>query len=172
MDLNEINKYIQIGCGYIEISREYLNNYSGICRRVFLRKNKIQIDYIDNSYTYSNEGEETFYFYYNNMNETIKYAEIYLKKPINQWMNYNLIYNKWHFDENRECKNSWKRLFEDFYNKNLYFPENFNKFSIRTLYATAIFIGIVLPNDNFNIVEEKINSNIELLNSNFEFNNY
>ena len=70
MDLNEVNKYLQVGYGYIEISREYLSEYKGLCRRVFLHKNEIQVDFTDDNYEYDNE--ETFYFSYSDLDEVIK----------------------------------------------------------------------------------------------------
>ena len=44
MDMLEIQRYIRVGSGYIEVDRNYLPDYQGICRRIYIRKNAIQID--------------------------------------------------------------------------------------------------------------------------------
>lgn len=170
MDLNEVNKYLQVGYGYIEISREYLSEYKGLCRRVFLHKNEIQVDFTDENYEYDNE--ETFYFSYSDLDEVIKNAEQYLKKSINQWENYNIRPDEFYFERCENLNDSWEKFFRDFYDRKMYFPGNYKKFLIKTIYSTALFLGVVSPDDNPDSVEKKIDINRDLLNSTYEFDKY
>lgn len=146
MTLQEIQNYISVGKGYIEIARDYLSEYQGICRRVYIRKNKIQIDYISADWLDIEEGEETFYFCYNNLEDTIKATEKYLVKPLSEWTNYNKTYNLWNFTE--LSANSWTNFFKDLQKRKLDFPKDFLIFRIRTLYARAIFMNMASPDED------------------------
>lgn len=143
MDMLEIQRYIRVGSGYIEVDRNYLPDYQGICRRVYIRRNEIQIDYITSVWIDIEEGEDTFYFYYDNLESAIKSAEEYIGKPVSEWVNYNRTYNMWNFPELNE--NSCKKLWIDLQSHKLKFPKNFNRFSIRTLYSRGVFLNIINP---------------------------
>lgn len=82
MDIDEIKRYIHLSHGYVEVSRNYMPEYSGICRRTFIRENKIQIDFCTEQDVALNAGESTFYFEYENFENVIKSAESFLKKPV------------------------------------------------------------------------------------------
>lgn len=143
MDMLEIQRYIRVGSGYIEVDRNYLPDYQGICRRIYIRKNAIQIDYITSGWIDIEEGEDTFYFYYDDLESAVKSAEEYIGKPVSEWVNYNRTYNMWNFPELNE--NSCKKLWIDLQSHKLKFPKNFNRFSIRTLYSRGVFLNIINP---------------------------
>lgn len=146
MDVQEIERYIRVGSGFVEISRDYLTEYQGICRRVYIRENEMQIDYISSGWLEYEEGEETFYFYYENLESVIKATEKYLQKPVSEWINYNRTYNLWDFPEYN--KDAWKKLFSDLQKHKLYFPDGFSEFTIRTIYARGIFQNMISPDDD------------------------
>lgn len=146
MDIQEIERYIRVGSGFVEISRDYLAEYNGICRRVYIRENKMQIDYISSDWLEYEEGEETFYFCYDNFESVIKSAERYLKKSVSEWINYNRTYNLWNFPECDE--NAWRDLFSDLQKHKLYFPSGFSEFTICTIYARGIFQNMISPDDD------------------------
>ncbi|MDE5854861.1 MAG: hypothetical protein K2H19_07355, partial [Ruminococcus sp.] len=133
MDMQEIQRYIEVGSGYIEIDRSYPEKYQGLCRRIYIRRNEIQVDYISENWIETEEGEETFYFLYDNLESAVKYAENYIGKPLSEWINYNRTYNLWNFPQLKS--NSWKNMYSDLQNHSLDFPKYFNKFWIRTYMA-------------------------------------
>ncbi|MDE5937237.1 MAG: hypothetical protein K2G83_07515 [Ruminococcus sp.] len=80
-------------------------------------------EYISENWIETEEGEETFYFWYDNPELLIKSAEKYIDKPVNEWINYNKTYNLWNFPE---CESDvWKRLYLDLQNHSLEFSGKF-----------------------------------------------
>lgn len=147
MDMQEIRRYIEVGPGYIEVDRSYLEKYKGLCRRIYIRENKIQIDYISEDWLDIEEGEETFYFHYDNTEKAVEAAENYIGKPLSEWVNYNRTYSLWDFPPYEE--NSWENFFCDLKSHVLDFPENFNKFHMRTFMARGVFLNIINPESDF-----------------------
>lgn len=148
MDIDEIKRYIHVGVGYVEVSRDYLPEYKGLCRRTFIKENRIQIDFCTAQDIELNEGESTFYFGYDTLEDVIKSAEKFLEKPVSEWTNYNRTWNEWYFPE--ADKNAWIKLMKDLQDRRLIFPENFNYIRIRGIYETGVFIGKISP-DNFDV---------------------
>lgn len=155
MDMFEIQRYIRVGSGYIEVDRNYLSEYQGICRRVYIRKNKIQIDYITSGWLDIEEGEEKFCFHYDDLESAVKSAEEYIGKPVSEWINYNRTYNMWNFPELQD--NSWTKLFCDLQSHKLKFPKNFSKFSICTLYSRGVYLNLINPESGLEIDSELLN---------------
>lgn len=174
MNIDEIRAYIHVGSGYVEIDRKYLDQYPGICRRTYIRKDEIQVDYIDYTYLECEEFEETFYFSYNSFEDCIVNAEKYLKSPIENWINYNKTYRMWRFEEieDKIVETSWKRLFYDLYLHQLSFPGNFSLFSIRSIYARSIFAKLINPYDDLHKQNDTIENNVDLINSLGDFYTY
>ena len=148
MDIDEIKRYIHVGVGYVEVSREYLPEYKGLCRRTFIRENKIQIDFCTAGEIELNEGETTFYFGYENFEDVIKSAEKFLEKPVSEWTNYNRTWNEWYFPETPD-KNLVRNFFSDLQQRKLIFPKNFRYMRICSIYALGVFVGKISP-DNIN----------------------
>ncbi|MCM1316118.1 MAG: hypothetical protein NC205_07385 [Prevotella sp.] len=144
MDIDEIKRYIHVGYGYVEVSREYM--YNGLCRRTFIRENKIQIDFCTAGEIELNEGETTFYFGYENFEDVIKAAEKFLEKPVSEWTNYNRTWNEWYFPETPD-KNYVRNFFSDLQQRKLIFPENFRYMRICSIYALGVFIGKISPDN-------------------------
>lgn len=138
MDIDEIKRYIHVGAGYVEISRDYLPEYKGLCRRTFIRENEIQIDFCTAHDIEINEGETTFYFGYDTFEDVIKSAESFLKKPVSEWTNYNRTWNEWYFPE--PDKNAYLKLMKDLQERRIIFPENFNYMRICDTYAHGVFM--------------------------------
>lgn len=143
MDIDEIIRYIRVGAGYVEVARDYM--YDGMCRRTFIRKNEIQIDFCTAGEIELNEGETTFYFGYETFEDVIKSAEKFLKKPVSEWTNYNRTWNEWYFPELAE--NSVRNFFEDLQQRKLVFPENFSYMRICDIYALGFFLGKISPDN-------------------------
>ena len=143
MDIYEIKRYIHVGVGYVEVSRDYM--YNGLCRRTFIRENKIQIDFCTAGEIELNEGETTFYFGYENFEDVIKSAEKFLEKPVSEWTNYNRTWNEWHFPELNE--NSVRNFFKDLQERKLIFPKNFSYMRICNIYALGVFLGKISPDN-------------------------
>ncbi len=152
MDIDEIKRYIHVGHGYVEVARDYFPEYSGICRRTFIREKQIQIDFCTAGNVELNEGETTFYFGYENFEDVIKSSESFLKKPVSEWTNYNRTWNEWYFQTYDE--ESHNRLFEDLQNHRLEFPENFRYMRICSIYALGVFLGKINPYSNYNIFDD------------------
>lgn len=146
MDIDEIKRYIHVGAGYVEVSREYM--YNGLCRRTFIRENKIQLDFCTAGEIELNEGETTFYFGYENFEDVIKSAESFLKKPVSEWTNYNRTWNEWYFPETPD-ENACRNFFRDLQERKLIFPENFSYMRICDIYARGVFLGEINPYDAF-----------------------
>ncbi len=159
MDIQEIQRYIRVGSGYIEVDRSYLSEYPGICRRIYIRESKIQIDYISSGWLDIEEGEETFYFLYDSFEDTIKSAEKYIGKPLEEWINYNRTYNLWDFPELHE--NSFTKFFCDLQSHRLNFPENFRSFRIRTIYARGVFLNMINPESDFDFKDTDLIERIQ-----------
>lgn len=158
MDIQEIRRYIEVGSRYIEVDRSYSEKYKGLCRRVYIRENKIQIDFCTAQDIELNEGETTFYFVYTSFEDVIKSAESFLKKPVSEWINYNRTWNDWHFPQ--ADKDAYIKLWKDLQSHTLDFPHGFNNFYINNYTARGVFLGIINPEDDFEwTVElfEKIN---------------
>ncbi len=147
MDIQEIMRYIEVGSGYVEVDRSYPEKYQGLCRRIYIRENKIQIDYISEGWLEIEEGEETFYFVYDSTEQAVKAAEQYIGKPVSEWVNYNKTYNLWDFPPYDE--NSWDHFYSDLQKHTLDFPKNFNKFRMCTFTARGVFLGIINPEADF-----------------------
>lgn len=152
MDIDEIKRYIHVGHGYVEVARDYLPEYSGICRRTFIREKQIQIDFCTVGNIELNEGETTFYFGYECFEDVIKSAEIFLKKPVSEWINYNRTWNEWYFEPYNE--ESYNRLLDDLQNHRLEFPENFSYMRICSIYALGVFLGKINPYNDDNVVDD------------------
>lgn len=150
MDIDEIKRYIHVGHGYVEVARDY--NYKGICRRTFIRKDKIQIDFCTAGNIELNEGETTFYFGYESFEDVIKSAESFLKKPVSEWTNYNRTWNEWHFEPYDD--DSDNRLFDDLQHRRLEFPENFSYMRICSIYALGVFLGKINPYNDDNVFDD------------------
>ncbi|MDE6679653.1 MAG: hypothetical protein K2K02_11495 [Ruminococcus sp.] len=165
MDIDEIKRYIHVGHGYVEVSRDYM--YNGFCRRTFIREKEIQIDFCTAYDIELNEGETTFYFGYENFEDVIKSAEKFLKSSVSEWTNYNRTWNEWYFPENPD-KNAYINLMKDLQDRKLIFPENFSYMRICDIYAFGIFIGKINP-DNFDIDRNMIEY---LYKSNHDFTEY
>lgn len=146
MDIQEIKHYIEVGSGYIEVDRSYPEKYKGLCRRIYIRENKIQIDFCIEQDIELNEGEITFYFVYRSFEDVIESAELFLKKPISEWTNYNRTWNEWYFPQ--ADKNSYVKLWKDLQSHILDFPQGFNKFYINNHMARGVFLGIINPEKN------------------------
>ncbi|MDE6426209.1 MAG: hypothetical protein K2K89_08760 [Ruminococcus sp.] len=144
MDIDEIKRYIHVGVGYVEVSREYM--YNGLCRRTFIRENQIQLDFCTAGEIELNEGETTFYFGYENFEDVIKAAEKFLEKPVSEWTNYNRTWNEWYFPETPD-KNYVRNFFSDLQQRKLIFPENFRYMRICSIYALGVFIGKISPDN-------------------------
>ncbi|MDE6093043.1 MAG: hypothetical protein K2G14_08110 [Ruminococcus sp.] len=153
MDIDEIKRYIHVGSGYVEVARDYLPKYKGLCRRTFIRKNKIQIDFCTIGNVELNEGEITFYFGYENFEDVIKSAENFLHSPVPEWTNYNRTWNEWHFPESSD-KNAFQNFFRDLQEHKLIFPENFSYMRICRIYALGVFLGKINPYNNENIFDD------------------
>lgn len=147
-----IKRYIHVGSGYVEVARDYLPKYKGLCRRTFIRKNKIQIDFCTAGNVELNEGETTFYFVYESFEDVIESAESFLKKSVSEWTNYNRTWNEWHFQP-YDTK-SHNRFFEDLQNHKLKFPENFSYMRICSIYALGVFLGKINPYNDENIFDD------------------
>ncbi len=165
MDVYEIKRYIRFGEGCVEVSRDYM--YNGICRRTFIRKKKIQIDFCTAYDIEINEGETTFYFGYENFEDVINSAEKFLKSSVSEWTNYNRTLNEWYFPENPD-KNAYINLMRDLQDHKLIFPENFSYMRIRDIYVFGIFTGKISPG-NFDIDGNMIEY---LYKSNHDFTEY
>ena len=146
MDIYEIKRYIHVGVGYVEVSREYLPEYKGLCRRTFIRENQIQLDFYSAGAIELNEGETTFYFGYENFEDVIKSAEKFLEKPVSEWTNYNRTWNEWYFPETPD-KNFVRNFFKDLQKRKLIFPENFSYMRICSIYALGVFLGKISPDN-------------------------
>lgn len=146
MDIQEIKRYIEVGRGFVEVERIYPEKYKGLCRRTYIRRNEIQVDYCTAGEIELNEGETTFYFIYNNLNEVIEAAEKFIEKPVSEWINYNRTYNEWDFPESD--KNAVLNFFSDLQSHRLIFPENFRFMRICDIYALGIFLDKIKPDDN------------------------
>ncbi|MDE6521161.1 MAG: hypothetical protein K2K91_12025 [Ruminococcus sp.] len=158
MDIQEIRRYIEVGSGYIEVDRSYPEKYKGLCRRIYIRENKIQIDFCTEQDIELNEGETTFYFVYTSFEDVIKSAENFLKKPVSEWTNYNRTWNEWYFPQTD--KDAYIKLWKDLQSHALDFPHGFSNFYINNHMARGVFLGLINPEDNFEwTVElfEKIN---------------
>ncbi len=152
MNIDEIKRYIHVGSGYVEVARDYLPKYKGLCRRTFIRKNKIQIDFCTAGNVELNEGETTFYFCYESFEDVIESAESFLKKSVSEWTNYNRTWNEWYFQPyDTESHNSF---FEDLQNHKLEFPENFSYMRICSIYALGVFLGKINPYNDENIFDD------------------
>lgn len=152
MDIDEIKRYIYVGSGYVEVSRNYIPEYSGICQRTFIKKNKIQIDFCTIGNIEINEGETTFYFEYKNFENVIKFAETFLKKPVSEWINYNRTWNEWDFEPYKE--DSYSRLFDDLQKHRLEFPINFKCMHICSIYALGVFLKKIDPYNDDSIFND------------------
>ena len=139
MDIDEIKRYIHVGVGYVEVSRDYIPEYKGLCRRTFIRENEIQIDFCTAYDVEINESESTFYFGYDTFEDVIKSAENFLEKPVSEWTNYNRTWNEWYFPEHD--KNAYIKLMKDLQDRRLIFPKNFNYMRICDTYARGVFVG-------------------------------
>ena len=128
MDIQEIRRYIEIGSGYIEVNRSYSEKYKGLCRRIYIRENKIQIDFCTAQDIELNEGETTFYFVYTSFENVIKSAELFLKKPVSEWNNYNRTWNEWYFPQ--ADKNYYVKLLKDLQSHMLDFLQGSSNFYI------------------------------------------
>lgn len=146
MDMQEIRRYIELGSGYIEIHRSYPEKYKGLCRRIYIRENKIQIDFCTAKDIELNEGETAFYFVYKDFDSVIKSAENFLRKPVSEWVNYNRIWNEWNFPQ--ADKNCYINLLKDLQSHMLDFPQDFSKFYISSYMARGVFSGIINPEKN------------------------
>ena len=158
MDIQEIRRYIEVGSGYIEVDRSYPEKYKGLCRRIYIRENKIQIDFCTEQDIELNEGETTFYFVYTSFEDVIKSAENFLKKPVSEWTNYNRTWNEWYFPQTD--KDAYIKLWKDLQSHALDFPHGFSNFYINNYMARGVFLGLINPEDDFEwTVElfEKIN---------------
>ncbi|MDE6833615.1 MAG: hypothetical protein K2J39_05140 [Ruminococcus sp.] len=144
MDIDEIKRYIHVGHGYVEVSRDYI--YNGICRRTFIRENQIQLDFCTAGEIELNEGETTFYFGFENFEDVIKSAEKFLEKPVSEWINYNRTWNEWYFPETPD-KNAYINLMKDLQDRKLIFPENFSYMRICDIYALGVFLGKINPDN-------------------------
>lgn len=147
MDMQEIMRYIEVGSGYVEVDRSYPEKYKGLCRRIYIRKNEIQIDFCTEQDIEINEGETTFYFVYRSSEDVIKSAEAFLKKPVSEWTNYNSTWNEWHFPQaDKDC---YVKLWKDLQSHVLDFPHGFNYFYINNYMARGVFLGIINPEADF-----------------------
>lgn len=152
MDIQEIRRYIEVGSGYIEVDRSYPEKYQGLCRRIYIRENEIQIDFCTAGDIELNEGESTFYFGYENFKDVIKSAEEFLKTPVSEWTNYNRTWNEWYFPI--ADTDAYKKLLKDLKSRKLEFPKNFSYMRICDTYALGVFAGKINPDDNmWNIVK-------------------
>lgn len=145
-DIDEIKRYIHVGYGYVEVARDYLPEYSGICRRTFIRAKKIQIDFCTVGNIELNEGESTFYFSYECFEDVIKSAESFLKKPVSEWINYNRTCNEWYFPA--PDTDAYRKLMKDLQEHKLVFPQNFDYMRIRDIYECGVFLGKINPYEN------------------------
>lgn len=152
MDIDEIKRYIHVGVGYVEVARDYLPEYPGICRRTFIREKQIQIDFCTAGNIEIDEGETTFYFGYERFEDVIKSAEIFLKKSVSEWTNYNRTWNEWYFKPYNE--ESYNRLLDELHKHRLEFPENFSYMRICSIYALGVFLGKINPYDDDNILDD------------------
>lgn len=152
MDIDEIKRYIHLGHGYVEVSRNYMPEYSGICRRTFIRENKIQIDFFTEQDVALNEGESTFYFEYENFENVITSAESFLKKPVSEWTNYNRTWNEWHFPA--PDADSYRKLMKNLQEHRLEFPINFKCMRICSIYVLGVFLKKIDPYNDDSIFND------------------
>ncbi|MDE5584701.1 MAG: hypothetical protein K2J08_13510 [Ruminococcus sp.] len=170
MDFNEIERYIRVGSGFIEVARDFFPEYSGICRRTFIRNDSIQIDFTTLGNIELNEGETTFYFTYDNLENAVKSAEKFLKKPVAEWKNYNRTWNEWNFSELNEL--SFTNLLHDLKERRLEFPEDFNRMRICNVFWVGVFLGKINPEDDFLKIAEDVNFSKYLMSLDNEFDKY
>lgn len=146
MDIQEIRRYIEVGSRYIEVERSYPEKYQGLCRRIYIRENKIQIDFCAAQDIELNEGGTTVHFVYKDFDSVIKSAELFLKKTVSEWTNYNRTWNEWNFPQADE--NSYVNLLKDLQSHALDFPQGFSHFYINNYMARGVFLGIINPEKN------------------------
>lgn len=170
MDIQEIRRYIEVGSGYIEVDRSYPEKYQGLCRRIYIRENKIQIDFCTARDIELNEGESTFYFGYENFEDVIKSAEEFLKKPVSEWTNYNRTWNEWYFPI--ADIDAYKKLLKDLKRHQLEFPENFSYMRICDTYALGVFTSKINPDDDIQNIFEDIDFVKYLFSLDHEFTKY
>ena len=142
---------------YTEVLRTPDDNYPGILKRVFVKKNIIRIDYIDYHFLEVGEGEESFYFYYDNaenaLNCLIEYLDVSTTFELKE-INYNLRPED--FSENNETvEQIWVNFYRDLQLHQISFPKNFQFFVIKTIYSTAIFLKIINSDLSDNIATKK-----------------
>lgn len=141
---------------WVEISRINVNTYPGICRRIYIKDCKVRIDYIDYTYLESFEGEESFYFSYNCFDDVMLNLEKFIQKENTQCLKKGI--DEWCFlKDDNILSESWTSFFNDLQLHKLIFPDNFSDFVIKTVYATAIYLGIVKITDD----EKKICKSIK-----------
>lgn len=155
MEYNNLFDNIMLGTNWVEISRSNLKTYSGICRRVYVKAYKIRIDYIDYTYLESFEGEESFYFSYNCSDDVIFNAKIFIQGENIPCLNKSI--DEWCFlKDDMILSESWNNFYNDLQLHQLLFPSNFSEFVIKTIYATAIYLGIVKITDDEKTIRKSL----------------
>lgn len=155
MEKDEIFRYIQVGASKsISVERRLLNLYPGVIRDIIIRADaELQIDFLDKYAIEMEEGEVTFYFYYEDYDKLFEAVENFTGVKMNNWNNYTKI--GWYPEVNEiNLDKSWENIMNDFVNKTIYFPKGYKKYRIASLYWQALDSGDIKVNDSMDVFDK------------------
>lgn len=174
MNDNSLFETIRAYSRYVEISRINLQAYPGICRRVYVMEDKIKIDYIDYTYLQTREGEESFYFNYDCFEDVLASVKGLIDESITCPTFQDHSIDNWKFTcyyyETLRC--SWNKFFDDLQCHRLIFPNGFSTFWIKSIYATAIYLGVINTTDDEKTVFDSLKMHRIEINKARDFKSY